>query len=43
MSEQVSSEESYLSPAELAAAVERMVEVALRGALESTASEGGAA
>ena len=43
LSEQVSSEESYLSPAELAGAVERMVEVALRGALESTTSEGGAA
>lgn len=41
MSEEISSEESYLPPAELSAAVERMIEVALRGALESMASEGG--
>jgi hypothetical protein len=41
MSEEISSEQSYLAPGELSAAVERMIEVALRGALESMASEGG--
>jgi hypothetical protein len=37
MSEKVSSEESYLTPDELSAAVDRMIEVTLTAGLESSA------